>query len=125
MQNAMFHVKLVIMLVVVFVVLVKNIKVYEENSNIVLGIIVFSVLLPKRTEKCYPKDRSRLITYRYSENICIKNELWIVLYCMIFVLYSSKMTVTLYGQEIMLMFLMIRVIFFLIYHVKGRDLVSI
>ena len=73
MQHAMFHVKLVIMLVVVFVVLVKNIKVYEENSNIVLGIIVFSVLLPKRTEKCYPKDRSRLITYRYSENICIKN----------------------------------------------------
>ena len=44
---------------------------------------------------------------------------------LIFVLYSSKMTVTLYGQEIMLMFLMIRVIFFLIYHVKGRDLVSI
>lgn len=34
-------------------------------------------------------------------------------------------TVTLYGQEIMLMFLMIRVIFFLIYHVKGRGLVSI
>lgn len=73
-QHAMFHVKLAIMLVVVFVVLVKNIKVYEENSNIVLGIIVFSVLLPKRTEKCYPKDRSRLITYRYSENICIKND---------------------------------------------------
>lgn len=41
MQHAMFHVKLAIMLVVVFVVLVKNIKVYEENSNIVLGIIVF------------------------------------------------------------------------------------
>lgn len=40
-QHAMFHVKLVIMLVVVFVVLVKNIKVYEENSNIVLGLLFF------------------------------------------------------------------------------------
>ena len=43
------------MLVVVFVVLVKNIKVYEENSNIVLGIIVFSVSLAKENRKMLPK----------------------------------------------------------------------
>ena len=77
MQHAMFHVKLVIMLVVVFVVLVKNIKVYEENSNIVLWDYCFFCSLAKENRNVTQRievDLSHIDTVKISASRMINLE---------------------------------------------------
>jgi hypothetical protein len=46
----------------------KNIILYDACLNI------FGERTDVEKQEAEPKDRSRLITYRYSENICIKND---------------------------------------------------